>query len=222
MSAIRTLRHIALAGGFVLLVGLVFAYAQRDDSAPILAIVVLAAGTLMTVVPATVVAAWTEAGRGLSASVIVQRPLPQTTFGSAAAFVGLVDLLAAPLATGWFGVFGVALIAAALLSVARILGRADDAPDLATVRAAYALASFGVDHRGDGVRVAIERTGGWHRLVAVAPDGAYGDFVVRDGAQALAAADLAGATVVDQTDAAVFGTIRTSRYEWRRMAGSQL
>ena len=221
MHSVRITRYVAKAGGLLLIVGLAIAYGQRNASSPVAAIVVLALGNVLTLGAAGLVAVWCERGRGLTAAV-GRRPLPQTTLATATAFVGVVDLPAAPLVSGVFGVLGVLLIAVSLVAAARLLGRGDDGPDLATARAARALAAFAADHGGSGVRAAVEHVGDWYRLVAVAPDGAWGDFVVRGEAQALAAAELAGVDVVDPTDSAALGRLRSGSYEWRRMAGSQL
>lgn len=207
MAGDRLLRGLARAGGWILLVGLVRAFIERDYGSPVLAIVVLAAGTALTIGAPAVSLLRTRSGLALGALAT----------GCAAA--GAVDLMAGPLVTGWLGVTGVLLLAAALLAYGRLL-RATDS-DLAVARAARSLETFGAAHGGIA-GIAIERLGGWHRLVAVAGDGAFGDVVVRTPDQARAAAQLAGVEPLEPTDPTLFGSLRTGPYEWRRMAGAQL
>ncbi|UCM87257.1 hypothetical protein [Streptomyces marincola] len=61
-----------------------------------------------------------------------------------------------------------------------------------------------------------------HRLVLVAADGAFGDLVDRDRAALAAAAARAGVPLRDALDGEMAARLRTGRYEWERMAGSQL
>jgi hypothetical protein len=200
----RWLRHVAEAGGLVMVVGLVVAFVQRNEPTPALPIVIVALGTAVVVVGAA----------------LLELSAPRAGAPAAIAGAGFGCLVAGPMITGWLGVAGVVLIAAALLESGRVLGA--DGPDLPTRRAAAALIAFRAD-RGGEMQVALTRVGAWWKLVLVAADGAYGEVVVRGEDRARGAAALAGVgEIQNATDTEVFRAVRTGPYEWRRMAGSQL
>jgi hypothetical protein len=203
-AADRAIRHVAEVGGGVLLAGVVVAYLQRSESSPVLPIVLVALGALMIV----------------AGAALLELAGPRGGAQAAVGGAGIGCLVSGPMITGWLGVAGVVLVAAALLETGRVLGR--DGPDLVTRRAAAALVGFRADHGGE-MQVALTRVGAWHKLVLVGSDGAYGEVVVRGEDRARAAAALAGVGELHEaTDAEVFRGLRTGPYEWRRMAGSQL
>ncbi|MDP9395065.1 MAG: hypothetical protein M3Q27_12845 [Actinomycetota bacterium] len=97
--------------------------------------------------------------------------------------------------------------------------------DRGVVVAARRVRSFAERHGGAdaGFDVGVQHVGrGDTRLVVVAPDGAFGDVVVRGSERARQAAELSGGRVSDELAADASARVRTSAYEWRRMAGQQL
>ncbi|MDH6576591.1 hypothetical protein P3T29_002237 [Kitasatospora sp. MAP5-34] len=100
------------------------------------------------------------------------------------------------------------------------------APDARAERRAKRIAkhigSFAKQHGGsaDGV---VEYVGGIAtRIVMVGADGAWGDQVAPTYAVGRRAAELAGLTLHDSFEGELALRVRTSPYEWKRMAGIQL
>ncbi|WP_037579265.1 hypothetical protein [Phaeacidiphilus oryzae] len=60
------------------------------------------------------------------------------------------------------------------------------------------------------------------RIALVAGDGSWGDQVAPDYATAKRAVELSGAQEEESFEGELGAKVRTSEYEWRRMAGSQL
>lgn len=89
-------------------------------------------------------------------------------------------------------------------------------------RIAKNLSGFAARHGGsaDGVVEYVGRTA--TRIVVVGADGAWGDQVAPTYAVGLRAAELAGLTVHDSFEGELGLRVRTSAYEWKRMAGIQL
>ena len=89
-------------------------------------------------------------------------------------------------------------------------------------RIAKHIRSFAAAHGGsaDGV---VEYVGGIStRIVLVGADGAWGDQVAPSPALATRAAELSGITVHESFEGELGLKVRTSSYEWKRMAGIQL
>ncbi|MFJ6216570.1 hypothetical protein ACIQGZ_25050 [Streptomyces sp. NPDC092296] len=89
-------------------------------------------------------------------------------------------------------------------------------------RIARSISSFAAKHGGsaDGVVQYVGR--GSTRIVLVGADGAWGDQVAPRYDIARRAAELAGLTLHDSFDGELALKLRTSSYEWSRMAGIQL
>ncbi|MER5492783.1 hypothetical protein [Streptomyces sp. NPDC002490] len=88
-------------------------------------------------------------------------------------------------------------------------------------RLAREIGAFGKAHGGTEGHVAhLGRKGA--RIVLVGSDGAWGDLVAPSPEVAEAAVERAGITVHPTFDGAFAARVRTGRYEWSRMAGSQL
>ncbi|MCD0483123.1 hypothetical protein [Streptacidiphilus sp. ASG 303] len=89
-------------------------------------------------------------------------------------------------------------------------------------RIAKNIASFAGRHGGsaDGVVEYVGRNA--TRIVLVGADGAWGDQVAPRYEVAKQAAELAGITLHDAFDGELAARVRTSSYEWSRMAGLQL
>ena len=89
-------------------------------------------------------------------------------------------------------------------------------------RIAKNIGSFAKQHGGsaDGV---VEYVGAVAtRIVMVGADGAWGDQVAPTYAVGRRAAELAGLTLHDSFEGELALRVRTSPYEWKRMAGIQL
>src|SRR5947209_3191935 len=100
------------------------------------------------------------------------------------------------------------------------------APDARAERRAKRIAkhidSFAKQHGGsaDGV---VEYVGAVAtRIVMVGADGAWGDQVAPSYAVGRRAAELAGLTLHDSFEGELGLRVRTTAYEWKRMAGIQL
>jgi hypothetical protein len=89
-------------------------------------------------------------------------------------------------------------------------------------RIAKHLTAFSKQHGGsaDGV---VEYVGtSATRIVVVGADGSWGDQVAPSYAIGLRAAELAGITLHDSFEGELGLKVRTSEYEWKRMAGIQI
>lgn len=100
------------------------------------------------------------------------------------------------------------------------------APDARTERRAKRIAkniqSFAKQHGGSAEGV-VEYVGCTAtRIVLVGADGAWGDQVAPTFAVGRRAAELAGLTLHDNFEGELALKVRTSSYEWKRMAGIQL
>ncbi|WP_329498824.1 hypothetical protein [Kitasatospora herbaricolor] len=89
-------------------------------------------------------------------------------------------------------------------------------------RIAKHLTSFAARHGGsaEGVVEYVGRTA--TRIVVVGADGTWGDQVAPTYAVGLRAAELAGLKVHDTFEGELGLRVKTSAYEWKRMAGIQL
>ncbi|WP_377268915.1 hypothetical protein [Peterkaempfera sp. SMS 1(5)a] len=89
-------------------------------------------------------------------------------------------------------------------------------------RIARSIESFAARHGGsaEGVVEYVGRNA--TRIVLVGADGAWGDQVAPRYEIARRAAELAGLTLHDSFDGELALKVRTSSYEWSRMAGIQL
>jgi hypothetical protein len=89
-------------------------------------------------------------------------------------------------------------------------------------RIAKNISSFAARHGGsaEGVVEYVGRNA--TRIVLVGADGAWGDQVAPRYEVAQRAAELAGLTLHDSFDGELAQRVRTSLYEWSRMAGIQL
>jgi hypothetical protein len=114
-------------------------------------------------------------------------------------------------------------------AVANDSGDSGDRKDASAARAerrakriARNLSSFAAQHggRADGVLEYVGRNA--TRIVLVGADGAWGDQVAPRYETARRAAELAGLTLHDSFAGELALRVRTSSYEWSRMAGIQL
>jgi len=89
-------------------------------------------------------------------------------------------------------------------------------------RIAKNISSFAKQHGGsaDGVVEYVGRTA--TRIVMVGADGAWGDQVAPTYAVGQRAAELAGLKLHDSFEGELGLKVKTSAYEWKRMAGIQL
>jgi len=96
------------------------------------------------------------------------------------------------------------------------------AQDRRARRIAKNLRAFAAAHGGsaDGVVEYVGRIG--TRIAVVGADGAWGDQVAPDHATALKAAELSGVTLHESFEGEPAARVRTTAYEWKRMAAVQL
>ncbi|MEV8096211.1 hypothetical protein [Kitasatospora sp. NPDC085879] len=89
-------------------------------------------------------------------------------------------------------------------------------------RIAKHITAFAAEHGGsaDGVVEYVGRTA--TRIVLVGADGAWGDQVAPTYAIGQRAAQLAGVTLHDTFEGELGLKVKTSAYEWKRMAGIQI
>ncbi|WP_030266442.1 hypothetical protein [Streptomyces sp. NRRL B-24484] len=89
-------------------------------------------------------------------------------------------------------------------------------------RIAKHITAFTAQHGGsaDGVVEYVGRTA--TRIVLVGADGAWGDQVAPTYAIGQRAAQLAGVTLHDSFEGELGLKVKTSAYEWKRMAGIQI
>jgi hypothetical protein len=89
-------------------------------------------------------------------------------------------------------------------------------------RIAKHISAFAAAHGGsaDGVVEYVGRIA--TRIVLVGADGSWGDQVAPSHAVATRAAELSGITVHESFEGELGLKVRTSSYEWKRMAGLQL
>ncbi|GAA1136342.1 hypothetical protein GCM10009664_01590 [Kitasatospora gansuensis] len=100
------------------------------------------------------------------------------------------------------------------------------APDARAERRAKRIAkhieSFAKQHGGSAEGV-VEYVGGMAtRIVLVGADGSWGDQVAPSYAVGKRAAELAGLKLHEDFEGELALKVRTSSYEWKRMAGIQL
>ncbi|WP_405019656.1 hypothetical protein [Kitasatospora sp. NBC_00070] len=100
------------------------------------------------------------------------------------------------------------------------------APDARAERRAKRIAkhirSFAEQHGGSAEGV-VEYVGGMAtRIVLVGADGSWGDQVAPTYAVGRRAAELAGLKLHDDFEGELALRVRTSAYEWKRMAGIQI
>jgi hypothetical protein len=98
----------------------------------------------------------------------------------------------------------------------------DRASERRTARLAKHLRAFADAHGGSAEGQISYLGARGHRLVLVGADGEWGDQVAPGRELLAAAAERAGVTLRDAFDGEMAARVRTGRYEWTRMAGSQL
>ncbi len=239
----RLLPVVALAGAATLIVGIGWAYAARATRLHGEVTLVLTAGTLVALASVVGMVIVERRADGLRVPAAARLPAPDTTWPVLA--VGLCDVVGGAFASRPILAVGVALVGLSGILAGARMHRVtdttseqpagpivDDAADRAAVVAARRILAFGRRHRAgadgglDGgldVDVEIQHVGrDLVRLVLVAPDGTLGDVVVKSEGRGRTAAALAGVRVHDQLPGDVSARIRSSDYEWRRMAGRQL
>ncbi|GAA3000536.1 hypothetical protein GCM10020229_10910 [Kitasatospora albolonga] len=100
------------------------------------------------------------------------------------------------------------------------------APDARAERRAKRIAkniqSFAKQHGGSVEGVVEHVSGIATRIVLVGADGSWGDQVAPSQAVGLRAAELAGVKLHEDFEGELALKVRTSGYEWKRMAGLQL
>lgn len=194
-SAPRAVPHHALlaaVASVLLLLGLVFAYVQRDEPSPTLALLLLRIGSVLALVAVLWGVRAARAPRGLRAGAEAAWPVFPWWWLTGA--TGLVDLLAGPLVSGWLGMFGILLVAAGLLGVGLDLRRAETLPDRAVVRAARRL------RQTSATQAAVAPVGALGvRVTAFDARGRLVDVVVRDVERAELAVAMAGLELVAPT-----------------------
>ncbi|MFJ7154953.1 hypothetical protein ACIQUQ_08425 [Streptomyces sp. NPDC101118] len=88
-------------------------------------------------------------------------------------------------------------------------------------RLAKQIGAFSKEHGGaEGQLAYIGQMG--TRIVLVGEDGGWGDLVAPSYEVAQQAAEKAGLTLHEDFDGELAAKVRTSAYEWKRMAGLQL
>jgi hypothetical protein len=221
-TAARVLAGLAVGA---LVIGVGWAFVHRSSSDTTTPTLVLVVGLVAAVDAVALFVLAERQPDGLR----VGGPLPAPMWWPPLLAAGLVALVGGV----WISVVvaiagGVVVLIAAGGSVLQLRSRAREPgpDDRRTVRTARQILGFGRRHDVRGrstVSAGIESIGENRiRLVLVAPDGTFGDLVVRDEATARAAAALAGADVQDVSSREFGARIRTGPYEWVRMAGSQL
>lgn len=196
---------LCVLGGIALAVGLALAYVTRDDSSPAVALGSVVLGSLL------VLSGSTWAVRRERADDDLVRPsgsgwLPPPAWWYPVGAAGLVDLAAGPAVSGWIGLGGAILVAAAMVGAGHALVAPASGPDRTVVRAARRLRAVAAPaHAGPagGLVGALEPVGrSGVRVVAVGPDGRWADVMLGTADRARAAADLAGVELHEQTDPA--------------------
>lgn len=196
-----------LAGGLGV-AGLVLAYAQRSDVTPTASVVTLAACTLGGLLAAVCGVASSRRPYGLRWPDGVPGSWPMWPWWWVVGAVGVVDLLGAPLVSGWLGLCGALLVGASLLGLGRDLLAPPPAVDRATVHAARRLR--GTVDDSTSAAGAISRVGTvGARVVVFGSTGRLGDVVMGDPDRAARAAQIAGLTLVDPIE--LSPPLRTSR-----------
>lgn len=188
--------HVALtaAATALLLLGLVLAYAQRNEQSPALALVVLVAASLLALAAAAWGVAASRPPRGLRLPEGAEGAWPDSPWWWLTGATGAVDLLAGPLVSGWLGVVGILLVAAALLGLGLDLRSPETLPDRAVVRAARRL------RRTTATQAAVAPVGALGvRVTAFDAPGRLVDVVVRDVERAELAVAVAGLELVVPT-----------------------
>jgi len=204
-------------GGITLAVGLALAYLTREDPSPAVALGSVLLGSLL------VLAGSVWAVRRERADDDLVRPdgsgrLPAPAWWYPVGAAGSVDLAAGPAVSGWIGLGGAVLVAAAAVGAGRALIAPATGPDRTVVRAARRLrAVAGPAHTepAGGLVGALEPVGrSGVRLVAVGPDGRWADVMLGTADRARATAELAGVELHEQTDPAF-----SRRFSPRRPSG---
>lgn len=196
-SAPRAVPHhvlLAAVTSILLLLGLVLAYGQRNEQSPTLALVVLVAASLLALAAAAWGVAASRPPRGLRPRAGAEAAWPVFPWWWLTGATGMVDLLAGPLVSGWLGVLGILLVAAALLGLGLDLRRPETLPDRAVVRAARRL------RRTSATQAAVAPVGALGvRVTAFDARGRLVDVVVRDTERAELAVAVAGLELVAPT-----------------------
>jgi hypothetical protein len=214
-----------LAAG-ALVIGVGWAFVSRGNSDTTTPALLLVVGLVAAV---DAVALFVLAERQPDGLRIGGQALPVPMWWPPLLAAGLVTLVGGLWSSVLLAIAGgvVVLIAAGGAVLQLRAGAREPGPDdRRTIRAARQILGFGRRHAAPGrstVSAGLESLGENRvRLVLVAPDGTFGDLVVKDEATARAAAALAGADVQDVSSREFGARIRTGPYEWVRMAGSQL
>lgn len=188
-------------GGLALVVGLGLAYVTRDNPTPVVALVSLLVGTLLVLAGAASAVRRERADDDLVRHDGAGR-LPPPAWWYPVGGAGAVDLAAGPAVSGWLGLVGAVLAAAAAVGAGQALLDPAPGPGRTVVRAARRLRA--VAARGEpGLVGALEPVGrSGVRVVAVGPDGRWADVMLGTAERARAAAELAGVELHEQTDTA--------------------
>lgn len=187
-----------LAGGLGV-VGLVLAYAQRSDPAPRLSVLALAACTTVGLASAVCGVASSRRPYGLRWPDGPIGSWPTWPWWWVVGAVGLVDIAAGPLVSGWLGLLGAMLLAAACAGLGRDLLRPPRAIDRTTVQAALTLRTAAGDSPDAAAAIAPVGAIG-ARVVVFAPTGRLADVVMPDAERAELAARVAGLRLVDAAE----------------------
>jgi hypothetical protein len=186
------------AGALALAIGVVLAFATREEAAPVPALITLAVGNALVVAGSGWMVRHERAADGLV--VPGERQLPTPAWWHPIGLTGLVDIAAAPAVSGWLGLFGLLLVSASAVAAGEVLLRPPAADlDRGVVRAARKLRTVAVDAGpAVGALEPVGRSG--VRVVAIGPDGQWADVVLSGVERAQSAAALAGLELRDQTD----------------------
>lgn len=231
----RALISAAVLGAALLAVGICWAYADRGLDLSTTATALLAAGTVLCLGSLNGAVGLERRPDGLD--VADGERLPSPHWASPVLLVGLSDVAGGLWSSVPMAVVGIVLVAVGLVALGLDTQRqpVDDRLDRRTVVAARRALEFARAHGGVGapageegahavpVQGVVEHLGrGAARLVVVAPDGAYGDVVVRDVEQAHRVAALARIELQEEFSRELGAAVKVGPYEWERMAGMQL
>ncbi len=220
---------LAVVGALLLAASVVTGYRARAEATDAATTWLGVAGTLLCLASAYLALREERHPRGLQ---LPPEPhphaahLPDYDWWAPVTFTALAAVVAGWLASPWLAVAGALLLLAAAVGMVWMARTKHGVLDRRCVLGARRMVDFGSRHAvgaDSSVQAAVEHvTHGRWRVVLVGADGAWGDVMARSQERAEMMMHLARAHPRDPRDRALGASVRTSSYEWQRMAGVQL
>lgn len=196
--------------------GLGLAFLTREERSPVVALILLLAGTALVLAGT----AWLVRAETRPRGLVIEpgTRLPRPAWWLPVTAVGVIDLTAGAAVSGWVGLVGAILVVDGVVEGGRALLAPPPEIDRGVVRAARRLRAAG--GAGPPLIGALEPTGrSGVRVVVVDADGSWVDVVLANAERANVAADLAGVELRDQANPSFSSAFALGPSAWSRLAG---